>query len=310
MLYLHCIVSLHFVLATFYRKKIFMALSFVLIRKAREAGVPVITYVKNLQYRYLKENQDCINPILEQKFLSHNQQELKDKLKELQGTLSLSGENNVGLQGDFTTREDGFLKESNDWTSASEQRPINEIPPSLYPQRVFSYEHFALKYLRFIESILMIKDEIELKAPIQTSYLQTVLYDEAEYASYKNSVVNCDAKTMSDDSGFECSEYSKDNTQKTINYVSGDVIKVTLQSSNTNHLVANSLKFVLNYVKQEIKLNTVMIFHNWKNSLTEYACEILKECSRYSSFCRELHLNLVFELLEDLWNDRRLAETT
>uniref|UniRef100_A0A1B6GU35 Uncharacterized protein n=1 Tax=Cuerna arida TaxID=1464854 RepID=A0A1B6GU35_9HEMI len=291
-------------LVNFYKNKVVMALSFVLIRKAREAEVPVITYIKNQQYKYLNENQDVINPTLEHKFLSHNQQEL---FKELQRTLPISGKNKGGLTEDFTPRDDG-LTENNDWTSTSEQGPMDKTPPSLNPQRVFSYENCALKYLQFIESILMIKEEIERKAPIQTSFLQSVLYDEAEYASYKNSLVNCDAKKMSDDSGFGCSQYSKENSQNTINYVSGDVIKVTLQSSNTNHLVANSLKFVLNHVKQEIKLNTLRTFHNWKGSLTEYACDILKECSRYSSFCRELHLNLVFELLEDLWNDRKLAQ--
>uniref|UniRef100_A0A1B6KCR4 Uncharacterized protein n=1 Tax=Graphocephala atropunctata TaxID=36148 RepID=A0A1B6KCR4_9HEMI len=66
-----------------YKKEIAVALSFVLIKNAREIGEPVINHTKRLQNKYFYENQDDIqNPILKHRFLSWNQDEILNKLRQ------------------------------------------------------------------------------------------------------------------------------------------------------------------------------------------------------------------------------------
>uniref|UniRef100_A0A1B6L6G0 Uncharacterized protein n=1 Tax=Graphocephala atropunctata TaxID=36148 RepID=A0A1B6L6G0_9HEMI len=285
-----------------YKKEIAVALSFVLIKNAREIGEPVINHTKRLQNKYFYENQDDIqNPILKHRFLSWNQDEILNKLRQ---TIPPSSEESTREIEKYSSDDES---DSDDWSFASDRNMTNERACSA--QTILNYANCTQKSLWFVDSILMINEEIERKLPIKTSVLESMLYDEADYMSqslYKSMSVNLKTKEFSDDSGFGCSEFSRASSN--VSSLSGEVVKVALQSSNANQLVMNSIRFVINDVKPEIKLRPLETFNNWKGSLTEYACDILTECSSFNPCCRELQLNLILELLEDLWNDRRLAQ--
>lgn len=178
-------------------------------------------------------------------------------------------------------------------------------------QTVFSVEKCALKNLQFVESMMRISEESENTNPVSVSELQTLLYDEAEnFNQFRDSPTN-NSKSFSEDSGLGTSEevYSE-NTSCNVNFISGGAVRFALQSSNATQLISNSVRSVVNFVKNEIKTKPVEVFNSWRGSIVESSCDVLNKYARKSADCRELMLNLVFDLIEDVWCDRSLAQVS
>lgn len=178
-------------------------------------------------------------------------------------------------------------------------------------QTVFSVEKCALKNLQFVESMMRISEESESTNPVSVSELQTLLYDEAEnFNQFRDSPTN-NSKSFSEDSGLGTSEEAYSEIAScNVNFISGGAVRFTLQSSNATQLILNSVRSVVNFVKNEIKTKPVEVFNSWRGSIIESSCDVLNKYARKSANCRELMLNMVFELIEDVWCDRSMAQVS
>lgn len=178
-------------------------------------------------------------------------------------------------------------------------------------QTVFSVEKCALKNLQFVESMMRISEESESTNPVSVSELQTLLYDEAEnFNQFRDSPTN-NSKSFSEDSGLGTSEEAYSEIAScNVNFISGGAVRFALQSSNATQLISNSVRSVVNFVKNEIKTKPVEVFISWRGSIVESSCDVLNKYARKSANCRELMLNLVFELIEDVWCDKSMAQVS
>lgn len=178
-------------------------------------------------------------------------------------------------------------------------------------QTVFSVEKCALKNLQFVESMMRISEESESTNPVSVSELQTLLYDEAEnFNQVRDSPTN-NSKSFSEDSGLGTSEEAYPEIAScNVNFISGGAVRFALQSSNATQLISNSVRSVVNFVKNEIMTKPVEVFNSWRGSIVESSCDVLNKYARKSANCRELMLNLVFELIEDVWCDRSMAQVS
>lgn len=174
---------------------------------------------------------------------------------------------------------------------------------------VFSVEKCALKNLQFVESMMRISEASESTNPVSVSELQTLLYDEAEnFNQFRDSPKN-NSKSFSEDSGLGTSEEAySENTSCNVNFISGGAVRFALQSSNATQPITNSVRSVVKFVKKEVKTNPVEVFNSWRGSIVESSCEVLNKYANKSADCRELMLNLVLELIEDVWCDNSLAQ--
>lgn len=178
-------------------------------------------------------------------------------------------------------------------------------------QTVFSVEECALKNLQFVESMMRISEESESTNPVSVSELQTLLYDEVEnFNQFRDSPTN-NSKSFSEDSGLGTSEEAYSEIAScNVNFISGGAVRFALQSSNATQLISNSVRSVVKFVKNEIKTKPVEVFNSWRGSIVESSCDVLNKYARKSANCRELMLNLVFELIEDVWCDRSMAQVS
>lgn len=178
-------------------------------------------------------------------------------------------------------------------------------------QTVFSVEKCALKNLQFVESMMRISEESESANPVSVSELQTLLYDEAENINqFRDSPTN-NLKSFSEDSGLGTSEEAYSEIAScNVNFISGGAVRFALQSANATQLISNSVRSVVNFVKNEIKTKPVEVFNSWRGSIVESSCDVLNKYARKSANCRELMLNMVFELIEDVWCDRSIAQVS
>lgn len=178
-------------------------------------------------------------------------------------------------------------------------------------QTVFSVEKCALKNLQFVESMMRISEESESTNPVSVSELQNLLYDEAEnFNQFRDSPTN-NSKSFSEDSGLGTSEEAYSEIAScNVNFISGGAVLFALQSSNATQLISNSVRSVVNFVKNEIKTKPVEVFNSWRGSIVESSCDVLNKYARKSANCRELMLNLVFELIEDVWCDKSMAQVS
>lgn len=178
-------------------------------------------------------------------------------------------------------------------------------------QTVFSVEKCALKNLQFVESMMRISEESESTNPVSVSELQTLLYDEAENFNQFRDSPTKNSKSFSEDSGLGTSEEAYSEIAScNVNFISGGAVRFALQSSNTTQLISNSVRSVVNFVKNEIKTKPVEVFNSWRGSIVESSCDVLNKYARKSANCRELMLNLAFELIEDVWCDRSMAQVS
>lgn len=202
-----------------------------------------------------------------------------------------------------------------EWCNASQPKRrkenIFQSEQSVEFQTVFSVEKCALKNLQFVESMMRISEESESTNPVSVSELQTLLYDEAEnFNQFRDSPTN-NSKSFSEDSGLGTSEEAYSEIAScNVNFISGGAVRFALQSSNATQLISNSVRSVVNFVKNEIKTKPVEVFNSWRGSIVESSCDVLNKYARKSANCRELMLNLVFELIEDVWCDKSMAQVS
>lgn len=202
-----------------------------------------------------------------------------------------------------------------EWCNASQPKRrkenIFQSEQSIEFETVFSVEKCALKNLQFVESMMRISEESESTNPVSVSELQTLLYDEAEnFNQFRDSPKN-NSKSFSEDSGLGTSEEAYSEIAScNVNFISGGAVRFALQSSNATQLISNSVRSVVNFVKNEIKTKPVEVFNSWRGSIVESSCDVLNKYARKSANCRELMLNMVFELIEDVWCDRSMAQVS